>query len=43
MWMTVILYQFKGHGERVVQRDRVVRYLRDVVLKVQVEDLLLMY
>ena len=36
----VLIDQLEGHGERVVQRDSVARYLRDGVLVVHAEDLL---
>ena len=35
----VVLDKLDGHGRRVVQRDSVVRDLRDGVLVVHVEDL----
>ena len=35
----VLLPNLQGHRERVVQRDRVVRHLRDGVLVVHVEEL----
>ena len=38
--LQVLLLSWMGHAERVVQRDRVVRHLRDRAVVVHVEDLL---